>query len=48
MQFRIEITCETQIGSKLINCTIVDKISPARAKTKAATLLDLYTGRGAK
>jgi hypothetical protein len=47
MQFRIEITCETEISSKLIYCTIVDEISPARAKTKAAALLDLYGGRGA-
>ena len=47
MQFRIEITSETAISSKVIYCAIVDEISPARAKTKAAALLDLYTGRGA-
>jgi hypothetical protein len=47
MQFRIEITCETEISSRLIYCAVVDEISPARAKTKAAALLDLYTGRGA-
>jgi hypothetical protein len=47
MQFRIEITCETQVGSKLIYCAVVDEISPACAKTKAAALLGLYAERGA-
>jgi hypothetical protein len=47
MQFHIEITCETDISSKVIYRATIDEITPARAKTKAATLLDLYAGRGA-
>jgi hypothetical protein len=47
MQFHIEITCETAISSKVIYAATVDEITPARAKTKAAALLDLYAWRGA-
>jgi hypothetical protein len=47
MQYRIEITSETDTSSKVICRATVDEISPARAKTKAAALLDLYAGRGA-
>jgi hypothetical protein len=47
MQFRIEITCETDISSKVIYRATIDEITAARAKTKAAALLDLYAGRGA-
>jgi hypothetical protein len=47
MQFRIEITCETDISSELIYRATIDEITAARAKMKAAALLDLYAGRGA-
>jgi hypothetical protein len=47
MQFRIEITCETDISCKVIYRATIDEITAARAKMKAAALLDLYAGRGA-
>ena len=47
MQFRIEITCETDISSKVIYRATIDEITPVRAKMKAAALLNLYAGRGA-
>ena len=47
MQFRIEITCETDISSKVIYRATIDEITLVRAKMKAAALLDLYAGRGA-
>ena len=48
MQFHIEITRETAgISTKVIYRTIIDEMSPAHAKTKAAALLNLYAGRGA-
>jgi hypothetical protein len=47
MQFHIEITCETDICSKVIYRATIDEITAVRAKTKAAALLDLYAGRGA-
>jgi hypothetical protein len=47
MQFHIEITRDTAgISTKVIYRTIVDEMSPAHAKTKAAALLNLYAGRG--
>jgi hypothetical protein len=47
MQFRIEITCETDISSKVIYRATIDEITSVRAKMKAAALLNLYAGRGA-
>jgi hypothetical protein len=47
MQFLIEITFETDISSELIYRATIDEITAARAKMKAAALLDLYAGRGA-
>jgi hypothetical protein len=47
MQFRIEITCETDISSKVIYRATIDEITLVRAKMKAAALLNLYAGRGA-
>jgi hypothetical protein len=47
MQFRIETTRQTDKSSEVICRAIVDEITPVRAKTKAAALLDLYAGRGA-
>jgi hypothetical protein len=49
MKFHIEIIRETAgISAKVIYHTIVDEMSPERAKTKAGALLNLYAGRGAK
>jgi IMP dehydrogenase/GMP reductase len=47
MKFHIEITRDNGIGTKVIYRTIVDEMSPERAKTKAGALIDLYSGRGA-
>ena len=47
MKFNIEITRDSGIGTKVIYRTIVDEMSPERAKTKAGALLNLYAGRGA-
>jgi hypothetical protein len=48
MQFHIEITRDTAgVSTKVIYRTIVDEMSPERAKTKAEALLNLYAGRGA-
>ena len=48
MKFHIEITRDTAgVSTKVIYRTIVDEISPERAKTKAGALLNLYAGRGA-
>ena len=47
MKFHIEITRDKGIGTKVIYRTIVDEMSPERAKTKAGALIDLYSGRGA-
>ena len=46
MKFHIEITRDTAgVSTKVIYRTIVDEMSPERAKTKAGALLNL--GRGA-
>jgi hypothetical protein len=48
MKFHIEITRDTAgVSTKVIYRTIVDEMSPERAKTKAGALLNLYAGRGA-
>ena len=47
MKFHIAITRDNGIGTKVICRTIVDEMSPERAKTKAGALIDLYPGRGA-
>jgi hypothetical protein len=47
MKFHIEITRDSGIGTKVIYRTIVDEMSPERAKTKAGALMNLYAGRGA-
>jgi len=47
MKFHIEITRDGGIGTKVIYRTIVDEMSPERAKTKAGALMNLYAGRGA-
>jgi hypothetical protein len=43
MHFCIKIKCETDT----IYRATIDEMTPVRAKTKAAALLDLYAGRGA-
>jgi hypothetical protein len=47
MEFHIEITRDNGIGTQVIYHTIVDEMSPERAKTKAGALINLYAGRGA-
>jgi hypothetical protein len=48
MKFHIEITRDTAgVSTKVIYRTIVDEMSPERAKTKAGALLNLYAGSGA-
>jgi hypothetical protein len=47
MKFHIEITRDDGISTKVIYRTIVDEMSPERAKTKAGALVNLYAGRGA-
>jgi hypothetical protein len=48
MQFHIEITCDAAgVSIKVIYRTVVDEMTPFRAKTKAGALLNLYAGRGA-
>jgi hypothetical protein len=47
MKFHTEITRDSGIGTKVIYRTIVDEMSPERAKTKAGALMNLYAGRGA-
>ena len=47
MKFHIEITRDSGIGTKVIYRTIVDEMSPERAKTKPGALMNLYAGRGA-
>jgi hypothetical protein len=43
MKFHIEITRDTAgVSTKVIYRTIVDEMSPERAKTKAGALLNLY------
>ena len=47
-RIHIEITHDTAgVSTKVIYRTIVDEMSPERAKTKAGALLNLYAGRGA-
>ena len=47
MNFHIEIIRDTSISTKVVYRTIVDEMSPQRAKIKAGALLNLYAGRGA-
>ena len=47
MKFHIEIIRDTGISTKMIYRTVVDEMSPQRAKIKAGALLNLYGGRGA-
>ena len=47
MKFHIEITRDTAGIKHQSDRTIVDEMSPERAKTKAGALLNLYAGRGA-
>jgi hypothetical protein len=45
MKFHIEITRDTAgVSTKVIYRTILDEMSPERAKTKAGALLNLYAG----
>ena len=48
MRFRIEIVRDDASTTAVIYSTTVDEISPNRAKRKAAALLDMYRGGGAK
>jgi hypothetical protein len=47
MKFRIEITRVHNAGTAVVYRGSVDEISPIRAKTKAAALLNRYAHRGA-
>jgi hypothetical protein len=47
MKFQIEIISADAARARVVYRTTVDEMSPYRAKTKAAALLNLYAGRGA-
>jgi hypothetical protein len=47
MKFHIEIVRDNGESGHYVYCTTVDEMSPDRARTKAAELLNLYAGRGA-
>jgi hypothetical protein len=47
MKFYIEIIRDDPVSAKVVYSTTVDEMSPSRAKTKAATLINLYASRGA-
>jgi hypothetical protein len=45
MKFQIEIISADAASARVVYRTTVDEMSPYRAKTKAAALLNLYAGR---
>jgi hypothetical protein len=47
MKFHIEVVRDDAAPGEVVYRTTVDEMSPHRAKTKAAALLNLYAGRGA-